>query len=49
VHEPINEPINGNGTNEMVGKLVEEYFDVFPTHLLGLPLAKEIVHAIDLT
>jgi hypothetical protein len=30
VHKPINEHVNENGTNEMVGKLLEEYLDVFP-------------------
>jgi len=48
VHKPINEHVNGNGTNEMVRKLLEEYLDVFPSNLPGLPPAKEIDHAIDL-
>jgi len=29
-----------------VGKLLEEYYDVFPTNLLGLPLAKEVDYSI---
>ncbi len=47
VHKPINEPINGNGMNEMAEKLLEEYLDVFLANLPGLALAKEIDHAID--
>jgi len=30
----------------LVGKLLEEYYDVFPTNLLGLPLAKEVDYSI---
>jgi hypothetical protein len=48
LHKPLNKHVNGNGMNEMVGKLLEEYLDVFLANLLGLPPAKEINHAIDL-
>jgi hypothetical protein len=42
VHKPINEFVNENSLNEMVGKLLEDYFDVFHVKLLGLPPTKEI-------
>jgi hypothetical protein len=29
VHELINEPMNEKGSKEMVGKLLEEYYNVF--------------------
>jgi hypothetical protein len=48
VHKPINEPINEDGSNEMVGKLFKTYSIVFPTKLHGLPPTREIDRAIDL-
>ncbi len=48
VHKPINELVNEDGLNEMVGKLFETYSNVFPAKLLGLPPTREINHAIDL-
>jgi hypothetical protein len=48
VHKPINELVTENGLSEMVGKLLEEYFDVFHVDLHGLPPTREIDHAIDL-
>ncbi len=33
VHEPINESMNENGINEMLGKLLKECSDVFPVDL----------------
>jgi hypothetical protein len=48
VHEPINELVNEDGSNEMVGKLLETYFNVFLAKLLGLPPTREIDRAIDL-
>jgi len=44
VHKPINEPVNEDGLNEMVGKLLETYPNVFFAKLLGLPPTKEIDH-----
>jgi hypothetical protein len=48
VHEPINELVNENGLNEMVGKLLEKYFNVFLINLPILPPTREVDHAIDL-
>ncbi len=48
VHEPINELVNENGLNEMVGKLLEKYFNVFLVELSILPQTREVDHAIDL-
>ncbi len=48
VHEPINELANKNGLNEMVGKLLEKYFNVFPVELPILPPTREVDHAIEL-
>jgi hypothetical protein len=48
VHKLINELVNEDGVNEMVGKLLETYSNVFPAKLPGLPLITEIDHAIDL-
>ncbi len=47
-HKLINELVNENSLNEMGGKLLEDYFDVFHVKLLGLPPTREIDHAIDL-
>ncbi len=48
VHEPINELVNENSSNEMVGKLLEKYFNVFLVELPSLPPTREVDHAIDL-
>jgi len=48
VHKPINELVNDNSLNEMVGKLLEDYYDVFHVKLLSLPPIREIDRAIDL-
>jgi hypothetical protein len=48
VHEPINEPMNEDGLNEMVGKLLKIYSDVFIAELPNLSLTKEVDRAIDL-
>jgi len=48
VHEPINELVTKEGSNEMVGKLLKTYSNVFPTKLPSLPPTREIDCAIDL-
>jgi len=48
VHEPINEPVNEDGLNEMAKKLLEKYSNVFPAKLHSLPPIQEVDHAIDL-
>jgi hypothetical protein len=48
VHEPINEPMNEDGLNEMVGKFLEKYSNVFLARLPRLPPTREVDHAIDL-
>jgi hypothetical protein len=48
LHEPINELVNENGLIEMVGKLLEKYFNVFLVELLSLPPTREVDHAINL-
>ncbi len=40
--------MNENGSNEMVGKLLEKYFNVFLVKLPSLPPTREDDHAIDL-
>jgi hypothetical protein len=48
VHEPINELVNEDGLNEMVGKFLEIFKDVFLAKLSNLPPTREIDRAIDL-
>ncbi len=48
LHEPINELVNENGLNEIVGKILEKYFNVFLVELPSLPPTREVDHAIDL-
>jgi hypothetical protein len=40
--------VNENGLNEMVGKLLEKYLNVFLVELPSLSRAREVDHAIDL-
>jgi hypothetical protein len=48
VHEPISELVNEDGSNEMMGKLLETYSNVFHAKLPGLPPTREIDRVIDL-
>ncbi len=43
VHEPINESVNENGINEMLGKLLKECYDVFLIDLPNLPSGENIL------
>ncbi len=36
MHEPVNESVNENGINEILGKLFKECYDVFLIDLLSL-------------
>ncbi len=40
--------MNENGLNEMVGKNLEKYFNVFLVELPSLPPTRKVDHAIDL-
>ncbi len=48
VHKPINELVNEDGSNELVGKLLEKYSNVFHAKVPSLPPTREIDRVIDL-
>jgi hypothetical protein len=43
VYEPINESVNENGINEMLGNFFKEYYNVFLIDLPSLPLGESIL------